>query len=105
MSAPSSKLTVTMHPTSQQPGKSATAEGRNKRPLRSLTMIPGGGKIMRTMRMAALAVIMTLAFSSLGMARDHDDDDHWRRDRHHDHDKDRDHDRRRDHERHEQWER
>ena len=53
--------------------------------------------------MAALAVIMTLAFSSLGLARDHDDDDHWRRDRQHD--KDRDHDRWRDHERHEQWER
>src|SRR5439155_27283044 len=68
-------------------------------------MIPGGGKIMRTMRMAALVVIMTLAFSSLGMARDHDDDDHWRRARRHDHDKARDHDRRRDHERHERWER
>src|SRR5439155_22958123 len=68
-------------------------------------MIPGGGKIMRTMRMAALVVIMTLAFSSLGMARDHDDDDHWRRDCHHDHDKERYHDRRRAHERHEGWER
>jgi len=58
---------------------------------------------MRTMRMAALAVIMTLTFSGLGMARDHNDDDDWRHDRHHD--RDRDHDRWRDHERHERWER
>jgi hypothetical protein len=64
---------------------------------------------MRGIRMAAVAVIMTLAFSGLGLARDHDDDK-WR----HDHDKhadrdwrndhDRDHDRWREHERHEQWE-
>src|SRR5919198_350200 len=55
-------------------------------------------EMMRGIRMAALAVIMTLAFSGLGLARDHDDDDHWRphRDRHHDWDRDRGHGRWRD---------
>jgi len=58
---------------------------------------------MRSMKMAALAVVMTLMFSGLALARDHDDykNDHWDkhadRDRHHDrdHDKwrDRDHNR------------
>jgi hypothetical protein len=55
---------------------------------------------MRSMRMAVLAVAMTLLFSGLALARDHDDDkdrhDHWDkhadRDRHHDRDHDRDHD-------------
>jgi len=50
-----------------------------------------GGK-MRSMRMAALAVAMTLMFSGFALARDHDKDnnkhDHWDkhadRDRHHD---------------------
>ncbi len=58
---------------------------------------------MRSMRMAALAVAMTLLFSGLALARDHDDKDrhdHWDkhadRDRHHDRDHDRDHDRWRD---------
>lgn len=64
---------------------------------------------MRSMRMAALAVAMTLLFSGLALARDHDDKDrhdHWYNhddhDRHHDRDKwrDRDHDRDR-----ERWER
>ena len=52
---------------------------------------------MRSMRMAALAVVMTLMFSGLALARDHDHDndkhDHWDkhtdRDRHHDGDRDR----------------
>ncbi len=49
---------------------------------------------MRSIRLAALAVAMTLAFSGLALARDHDDDKHDRwdkhadRDRHHDHDRD-----------------
>jgi hypothetical protein len=49
--------------------------------------------MFRTMRMAALAVAMTLAFSGLALARDHDDDHrdrHARRDRDHDRDHDRD---------------
>ena len=49
---------------------------------------------MRSIRLAALAVAMTLAFSGLALARDHDDDDHPRdqhADRHHDWDHDRDH--------------
>jgi len=45
------------------------------------------------MRLAALAVAMTLAFSGLALARDHDDDHHRDKheDRHHDRDHDRDH--------------
>ena len=51
---------------------------------------------MRSMKMAALAVAMTLMFSGLALARDHDHDkdknDHWDkhgdRDRHHDRDHD-----------------
>ncbi len=31
---------------------------------------------MRSMRLAALAVAMTLVFSGLALARDHDDDHH-----------------------------
>jgi hypothetical protein len=58
---------------------------------------------MRSMRLAALTVAMTLAFSGLALARDHDDDrrrdDHYKNDRyrdrhddrHHDGDRDRDH--------------
>ena len=59
---------------------------------------------MRSMRMAALAVAMTLVFSGLALARDHDDsiitgtittsNDHYKDkhdDRHHDWDRDRDH--------------
>ena len=55
---------------------------------------------MRSMRLAALTVAMTLAFSGLALARDHDDDtktiitDHYKdkhEDRHHDWDRDRDH--------------
>ena len=75
-------------------------------------MVPGGGN-MRSMRMAALAVVMTLMFSGLAVARDHDHDkndydkhdkhDHWYkhadRDRNHDRDHDRNHDRWQDHER------
>ena len=84
---------------------------------------------MRSMRLAALTVAMTLAFSGLALARDHDDDryqhDHYRdkhEDRNHDwargHDNDhwwnRDHDRNNDRGResdrdrireHERWER
>ena len=62
---------------------------------------------MRSMRLAALTVAMTLAFSGLALARDHDDrykeiitgtittsNDHYKdrhEDRHHDWDRDRDH--------------
>ena len=83
---------------------------------------------MRSMRLAALTVAMTLAFSGLALARDHDDDrhrdDHYRNDhykdrhdeRHHDWDRnrgwnrDRNNDRWRESERerireHERWER
>ena len=77
---------------------------------------------MRSMKMAALAVAMTLMFSGLALARDHDQyrdkhdrwDDHGDRDRHHDRDRDRDRDhnnwgswgRDRDHDRdHDRWER
>ena len=72
---------------------------------------------MRSMKMAALAVAMTLMFSGLALARDHDDykNDHWDkhsdRDRHHDrdhHDKkwwDHDHDRGRLEREHHWWER
>ena len=60
---------------------------------------------MRSMKMAALAVAMTLMLSGLALARDHDQyrdkhdrwDNHGDRDRHHDRDRDRDHDRERDH--------
>ncbi len=49
---------------------------------------------MKSMKLAALAVAMTLMFSGLALARDHDDykNDHW--DKHGDHDRhhDRDHD-------------
>ena len=53
---------------------------------------------MRSMKMAALAVAMTLMFSGLALARDHDQynrqadrwDKHGDRDRHHDRDRDRD---------------
>lgn len=51
---------------------------------------------MRSMKLAALAVAMTLMFSGLALARDHDDykNDHWDKhgdhDRHHDHDRDHD---------------
>src|SRR5678815_5418302 len=63
------------------------------------------GGTMRSMRMVALAVAMTLMFSGLALARDHDQykdkhdrwDKHGDRDRHHDRDRDRDHDRNRDH--------
>jgi hypothetical protein len=55
---------------------------------------------MRSIRMAALAVAMTLMFSGFALARDHDQDnnkhDHWDkhadRDRHHDRDRDQQHD-------------
>jgi len=74
-----------------------------------------GGK-MRSMRMAALAVAMTLMFSGFALARDHDKDnnkhDHWDkhadRDRHHDRDRDQHHERwqDRDHDRdHDRWQR
>jgi hypothetical protein len=56
---------------------------------------------MKGMRMAALAIAMTLMFSGLALARDHDDDkhkdDHWDRQADHDRNHDRDHDRDRDH--------
>jgi len=72
------------------------------------------GGNMRSMRMAALAVAMTLMFSGFALARDHDKDnnkhDHWDkhadRDRHHDRDRDQDHERwqDRDHDRdHDRW--
>jgi hypothetical protein len=56
---------------------------------------------MRSIRMAALAVAMTLMFSGFALARDHDQDnnkhDHWDNpadhDRHHDRDRDQDHER------------
>jgi len=67
---------------------------------------------MCSMRMAALAVAMTLMFSGLALARDHDPDnnkhDHWDkhtdRDRHHEREHDRNHDRSqdRDHDRNRQ---
>jgi hypothetical protein len=65
---------------------------------------------MRSMRMAALAVAMTLMFSGFALARDHDQDnnkhDHWDkhadRDRHHDRDRDRDHERWQDRD-HDRW--
>lgn len=55
---------------------------------------------MRSMKIAALAIAMTLMFSGLALARDHDDDqynnnqwgEHADRDRHHDRDHDRDND-------------
>ena len=50
---------------------------------------------MRSIRLAALTVAMTLAFSGLALARDHDDDHD--RDKHADRHHDRDHDRDRDH--------
>jgi len=62
---------------------------------------------MRNMKMAALAVAMTLMFSGLALARDHDQykdkHDHW--DKHHDrdHHHDRDNDRYRDHDRWPSW--
>ncbi len=64
--------------------------------------------MFRTMRMAALAVALTVAFSGLALARDHDDDDHNHRDRHARRDRDRDHDRddrrwRHDNGRHQGW--
>ena len=58
---------------------------------------------MQRIRLAALAVAMTLAFSGLAWARDHDDDDHHR-DQRADRHQDRDHDRWRERE-HERWER
>jgi Ni/Co efflux regulator RcnB len=65
---------------------------------------------MRSMRLAALAVAMTLAFSGLALARDHDDDHNRDKhaDRHHDSNHDRDHqwNRDRDHDRdHDRWQR
>ena len=60
---------------------------------------------MRSMKLAALAVAMTLMFSGLALARDHDDykNDHWDKhgdhDRHHDRDHDHDKWRDRDHDR------
>src|SRR6266705_1612387 len=51
------------------------------------------GGLMRSMRLAALTVAITLAFGGLALARDHDDDHHRDKheDRHHDGDHDRDH--------------
>ena len=54
---------------------------------------------MRSIRLAALTVAMTLAFSGLALARDHDDrykddhhkDDHYKHDRYKDNHDDRDH--------------
>src|SRR6476661_2048988 len=74
------------------------------------------GGTMRSMKMAALAVAMTLMFSGLALARDHDQykdkhdrwENHGDRDRHHDRDRDHNnwgnwgHNRDRDHDR---WER
>jgi len=64
---------------------------------------------MRSMRMAALAVVMTLMFSGLAVARDHDHDkdkydkndkhDHWYKHADRDRKHDRNHDRWQDHER------
>src|ERR1700682_3882545 len=59
------------------------------------------GGNMRSIRMAALAVAMTLMFSGFALARDQDQDnnthDHWDNhadhDRHHDRDRDQDHER------------
>ena len=51
---------------------------------------------MRSMRLAALTVAMTLAFSGLALARDHDDDrhrdDHYKNDHYKDRHDDRHHD-------------
>ena len=65
---------------------------------------------MKSMKLAALAVAMTLMFSGLALARDHDDykNDHW--DKHGDHDRhhDRDHDKWRENDRdrsHDNWRR
>jgi len=68
---------------------------------------------MRSMKLATLAVAMTLMFSGLALARDHDDynnndrwDKHGDRDRHHDRDHDHDKWRDRDHDRDRgRWER
>jgi hypothetical protein len=52
---------------------------------------------MKSMKMAALAIVMTLMFSGLALARDHDDDkpknDHWDRQADRDRNHERDHDR------------